>query len=127
MALDGAISSKEFDGSVSKRFMAYIIILVAIAVFILSGIWWEFQADKRWRESHQKESDQTHEAIIKEFQLKLEANSNKQSQDLATQVELLNQALERLEHQQNYDRERVSRVCQNETELLNHRVTQLEK
>lgn len=127
MALDGAISSKEFDGTVSKRFMAYVIILVAVGVFILSGIFFEFRSGQQWKIAHERESVDAHKSMIKEFRLELDAYSSAQKQDLLTAVELLNQKIERLENQQNYDRDRVSRVVENHTSVLKYRVDLLEQ
>jgi len=138
VAVDSIIATKEFDGTVSKRFFASMLVAAIVTTFFFSGIIFRFiavesskeqeaEATNEWRKQHEKESRATHEALLREFELELNNVKTETEQKLATQKAIFEKELQRITDQINYDRERVDRVCENKTELLNYRVTVLEK
>lgn len=121
MPADGLIASEEFDGKVSKRFAAYLVIAAVAVAFLIAGYIHDSIAFNKWKEQHQINSDKEHDKIRAEFILAIK----ELKQEELLELERLKSDIEDIkEHLEAGGR--VERVINNKLQVPLYRLQELE-
>jgi len=121
MPADGLIASEEFDGKVSKRFAAYLVIAAVAVAFLIAGYIHDSIAFNKWKEQHQINSDKEHDKIRAEFILaikELKQEEILELERLKSDIEDIKKHLE--------PGGRVERVINNKLQVPLYRLQELE-